>query len=239
MNNGQQKTEVRRQAPTRSMAPLFVLLLCLTSVICPLSYAFSSSWTPEGEIRIYLKAHYPWAETELIGLRVNGELPAERPATVVVEKAPPGNSVFRFDFRNGRTVTATVFVKTFDQVVLSRSGLRKGYVLTGDDVYSTLMNSNRIPRGALREQGRAIGKPLMRSLVANAPITDAMISDTPLVKRGHKVVLSVESRGFTIRTAGEIKSDAAVGELVKVENYGSKKIVTGMLIDENTVRVEY
>jgi len=208
-------------------------------VLCFLSSAFAQSWTPEGEIRSYVRTHYPWAEIDLSGLRVQNDLPAEKPTALVVEKAPPGNAVFRFDFRNGKSITAFVFVKTYDQVIMSRNSFRKGYILTRNDVYATLMDSNRIPRGALREEVRVVGKPLTRSIVANAPITDAMISETPLVKRGHKVVLSIESTGFTIRTAGETRSDAAVGELVKVENYGSKRIVTGMLIDENTVRVEY
>jgi len=38
---------------------------------------------------------------------------------------------------------------------------------------------------------------------------------------------------------GEIDHDAAVGEHVKVLNLSSKKLVTGLLVDENAVRVEF
>jgi flagella basal body P-ring formation protein FlgA len=101
------------------------------------------------------------------------------------------------------------------------------------------MEGGRMPKSAVREEDHVVGKPLVRSIIANAPLTEDMVSMTPLVKRGHKVVLTVEATGFSVKTLGETKQDAAVGEYVKAVNLNSKRVVTGLLIDENTVRVEY
>jgi flagella basal body P-ring formation protein FlgA len=244
--NGSRERTYRRRGLDRVFFPLFAalplaILLCgaaLSIVISP-AVASAGAWSPETELRIYLKEHYPWPEVDISDLQLSANPPAERPAAIVVEKTPPGRSVFRFDFQKNRSIMATALVKTFDRVFLSRTAFRKDHVLQPGDVYPALMETSRIPKGAVREEGRLIGKPLIRSVVPNMPITDAMVSETPIVKRGHTVVLSVESSGFSIRAAGETRQDAAVGDYVKVMNLSSKKIVTGLLMDEDTVRVEY
>jgi flagella basal body P-ring formation protein FlgA len=176
---------------------------------------------------------------DISGLRLSAEKPAEEPSSITVEKTPPGNVVFRIDFPGNKSIRATAFVKVYDRVIMSRGAYRKGYVLKQQDMYPTLMESGRMPKSAVREEDRIIGKALVRSIIPNVPITDDMVSEIPLVKRGHKVVLSVEASGFSIKTMGETKQDASVGDYVKVVNLNSKKVVAGLLVDENTVRVEY
>jgi flagella basal body P-ring formation protein FlgA len=224
------KAIIYRRTALASASVLFLLTAAVAS---------AATWDPETELRSYLKAHYPWAEVELGEIRLSATPPAEPPAAVVVEKTPPGRSAFRFEFRNGESVSATALVKAFDRVFMSREAFRRDHVMRQDDIYPTLMDSARIPKGALREASEIVGNPLLRSIVANAPVTDAMVSRTPIVKRGRKVVLSVETSGFSVRLPGETKTDAAVGERIKVLNTTSGKIVTGLLTDERTVRVEY
>jgi len=234
-----QMTFTRIQAREIKFAHLFlVYIACCFALVVP-SIAAAASWSPDDVLKTYIHDHYPWADVDITVLQVSGELPSSSPIAVLVEKTPPGKSVFRFEFRSGKSVLVMATIKAFDRVFMSRSGFRRGYVLQRDDVYSTLMESDRIPKGALRDEEQVIGKPLLRSIVSNVPLTDDMVSEMPLVKRGHKVVLSIESSGFSIKAMGETKQDAPVGEYVKVINLSSHKVVTGMLIDANTVRVEY
>ena len=201
--------------------------------------ASAAAWAPEAVIREYLKSHYPWAAVDVSEIEAAASLPADKPSAIMVEKTPPGRSVFRFGFKDGRSILVSANVKAFDRVFMSRSGFRKGYVLGNDDIYQTLMESGRIPRGAVRTAEQAVGKPLLRSIVPNMTITDAMVSETPLVKRGRTVTLWIDEPGFSVRTLGEMKSDAVVGEYVQAMNLKSRKTVGGVLVDENTVRVEF
>ena len=203
------------------------------------SLASAETWNPEVSLKAYLRDYYPWAEVDISNLRLSAEPPAGQPSAITVEKTPPGKTVFRIDFPSGKSIVATAFIKAYDRIIMSRGAYRKGYVLKQPDMYPTLMETGRVPKGAVREENRIIGKPLARSIVPNVPITEDMVSETPVVKRGHKVMLCVESAGFSIRTIGEIKQDASVGDYVKAVNIASKQIVTGLLIDENTVRVEF
>jgi len=225
-------------APRRSFfAPLLSIIFCL--LFCLPLVASASTWSPEAVLTAYVKDHYPWCEVSVTDLHLSSHPPDEQPDAITVEKTPPGKSVFRFDFPKGKSIQVTALVKAYDRVLMSRSGFRKGHVLKQNDVYSTLMETARIPKGALREEDQAVSKTLLRSVVSNMPITDALVSERPYVKRGHKVVLVVEAEGFSIKSMGETKQDALVGEYVKVLSQMSKKIVFGLLLDENTVRVEF
>jgi len=217
-----------------SFSFLAISLLTIPAVSAP-----TASWSPESTLHSYILQHYPWAETDISDLQLSATPPSYAPSSIIVEKAPPGRACFRLEFKGGTSVMATAFIKVFDHVVMSRSAFPGGYVLKQDDVYSTLMESGRIPRGAIRMEDQAVGKPLYRSIVPNMPLTSSLVSETPLVKRGRKVVICIDSPAFSIKTEGELARDAAVGDYVQTVNLMSKKVITGLLVDENTVRVEY
>ena len=157
----------------------------------------------------------------------------------MVEKGPPGKTAFTMEFRNGMKMTATGSVKALDWIVMSARAFRKGHNLQKDDVFPKLMDVTRIPKGAIKNAEQMIGKPLTRSIVANAPLVDTMIADMPLVKRGRKVTLVIESPSFIITALGEIKENSAVGNRVRAVNLASKKVINGLLLNENTVKVEF
>jgi flagella basal body P-ring formation protein FlgA len=230
-------TDVSSVTRCSNLAPLLSIMACL--LFCLPLVAAASAWSPEAVLTAYVKDHYPWSEIEVTDLHLSSRQPVEQPAAITVEKNPPGRSVFRFDFPGGKSITATAQIKAYDRVLMSRGGFRKGYVLTRNDVYSTLMETARIPKGAMSDEDLAVGRPLLRSVVSDMPITDAQVSDKPHLKRGHKVVLVVESAGFSIKAMGELKQDAVTGEYVQVVSQMSRKIVSGLLLDENTVRVEF
>ena len=63
------------------------------------------------------------------------------------------------------------------------------------------------------------------------------IKEAPLVKKGNTVKLVAEQGILSVTTYGKAKNDAVFGEMVKVENLKSKKIVTGVVMDAFTVNV--
>jgi|Deesub1362A_J573_1020465.scaffolds.fasta_scaffold00087_109 flagella basal body P-ring formation protein FlgA len=211
----------------------------IAAIILLPSVAAAVKWNPEDVLRLYLKDNYPWEEIEFSALKASAELPNELPERIVLEKGPPGRTVFLLKFRNGRKVTVTTYVKAFDRVVMSRRPFRKGHHIERDDVYMTLMDVMRIPKGAVKDQEAVVGRVLARSVVANMPIVESMVRETPLVKKGRKVVLLVESSNFSIEMMGELKENGYIGSYVRAVNPVSKKVITGLLVDENTVRVRF
>lgn len=210
--------------------------MMLALSICGISSATASV---EDRLKEFLKENYPWTDIEVRELTLNAEPPDQDPWKIMVERGLPGKTVFSLEFGNGKRITATADVRVFDTVVLGRRAFRKGYVMGKDDLYVTLMEVGRIPKGAVRDPESVINRPLARSIIANAPIVDTMIGSRQQVRRGQRVLLVAGAEGFNITTLGEMRESASVGNYVKVVNTASKKTVTGLLIDENTVRVEF
>ncbi len=215
-----------------------LLVFALVLVVMPGSAA-AASWDAPDVLKNYIKDHYPWAEVEVSDVRLSSEAPARPPISITVEKTPPGRSVFLLRFAGGGVVKASATVKAFDQVMMSRGAFPKGHMLMKEDVYAALLESARIPKGTIRRESGVFGKTLTRSIVASVPLTDDMVSETAVVKRGRRIVMCAEAPGFTVKTVGELKQDALVGEQVKVLNLASKKTVIGQLVDADTVRVGY
>jgi flagella basal body P-ring formation protein FlgA len=199
--------------------------------------ATAKAWNADETISVYLKNHYPWARTEVSDLQLEEAPPAAPPRAVWVEKNIPGRAIFTFVFAHGKRIRATALVKAFDPVVLSRRPLDKGEVLSKDDLYTALMNIVSMPKGTVSSDAELVGKQLSRAISANLPITDVMVSSTRQAKKGRKVTLIAEAPGFTVRTAGELMQNCFVGNYAKVVNLASHKMVSGLLIDEQTVKV--
>jgi flagella basal body P-ring formation protein FlgA len=226
------------QGKRTSVAAGVLLLLCIPiCTLTPLEGAGSS--TLAEALKAHLGTTCPWPEVAITDIAVNDRVPDTVPAKIVVDGNPPGRIPFTAEFADGKRITGTAVVRAYDRVVMSTRPNRKGYVMRDDDVYTTLMDVTRIPKGALKDTGAVVGKPLSRPVSANAPILDAMVRERPLVKRGHRVTLLAEAASFSITTYGELKSDSTVGGHVKVLNLQSKKIVSGLLVDENTVKVDF
>jgi flagella basal body P-ring formation protein FlgA len=213
---------------------LFVLGILL---FCPV-IAGALAWDPEDVLRAYLRENYPWADIEISDLSVNGVVPGEQPSKIMIEKGLPGRTVFSFEFENAGRLTATANVRAFDKMVVSRRAFRKGYTFQKDDVYTMLIEVQRIPANALSSVDNVVGKSLSRTISANTPVSSGMLQQGMSVKRGKRVTLLIEARGFTITTAGEIRENGSIGDTVKAVNTSSKKMVAGLLVDENTVKVE-
>ncbi|MCX7913272.1 MAG: flagellar basal body P-ring formation chaperone FlgA [Thermodesulfovibrionales bacterium] len=211
---------------------LLIFFLCFLYV----GHGYSELTDLSRILKEYLKKNYPWAEIDIseIGERT---VISELPEKILILKGPPGKTVFLLEFKGNKKVTVTTTVRAFEWIVMSSKPLRKGEILQQDDIYLTLLDVERIPKGSISKIEDAIGKHLNRSVGANMPIVDSMLTQQKKVKRGQLVSMVIESPHFIIRALGEIKDDAFVGKKVKVINIASKKTVTGVLVDENTVKV--
>lgn len=230
-----QKSEVRL---SMFFSICFVVCLML-SVICFLPSSMAVSYNIENVLKEYIMKNFPWADVEINNIALRHALPEEMPANINIIKAPPGKTVFTMEFKNGRKVEATANIRAFEQVVMSRRAMPKRSLIQQEDVYVMLMDIARLPSGFIGNTDAVVGKQLTRSIIANRPIVDSMVSDSLLIKKGQRVVVLAESPGLNISTIGETNKSAYVGSFVEVINISTRKIITGRLVDESTVRVEF
>lgn len=211
--------------------------LILIAIALLSSPAGAGAWDLADALKSYFREHYPWSEIEVNDLRLSAAAPAGPPSSIKVEQSPPGRTILTLGYAGGQKITATAIVKAFEPVVLSRRSLNKGSVFQKGDVYTTLADTARIPKGAVRNAEDILGKSLSRGIGTNVVITDVMVSQTVEVKKGQKVLLLIDAPGFIIRAAGELQQSGQVGSYVKVVSAVSRKTIVGLLLDEHTVKV--
>lgn len=224
----------------KNVKNLFFLLSLITlhsSLITAASAAASQS--VDDVLKTYIKDNYPWAEVEITDLVLSGEASTGKPQRILVQKGLPGRTAFAIEYADGRRVLATANVRVFDWAVMTRRAFKKGYMLQKEDVYATLLESNRIPKDAVRVDDRIAGAVITRSVMGNTPVVTGMVQESQQFKRGHRVMIVAESEGFSISAKGELRESGRVGHDVKVVNLDSKKIIVGRLINENTVKVVF
>lgn len=224
-----------------SRTPVKIVCIIVTAAVITAllpSVCLAGSYDLNDILKTYLKKNYPWAEVEISELSASEPIHA-MPVRIFIEKGPPGKTLFLLEFESNKRIQAVANIKAYDWVVITSKALRKGHHIGQTDVYSTLIDITKIPRGAITRIENVAGKQLERSVNINTPLVDMMIKAGTLVKKGQMVFIVIESPKFAIRTTGEIRANAYVGSQAKVINLASKKIISGVLVDENTVKVEF
>lgn len=217
-----------------------IIMSCMVviSFFILLPSSFAETWTPEDVLKEYLLENYPWEEIEVSGVDMPGRLNDERPESIQVVKGPLGRSIFSFMFSNNERILVQADVRAYGQVIMSRRSFQKNHVIEEEDIYLAKMDTRRMPRNALRDPEKIMGKSFKRSINANLPIEEDMIEMYEMVERGRRVILLMNHEGMTIRADGKTKEKGYVGKTVRAINVSSKKVVSGVLIDENTVKIE-
>ncbi|MDA8090873.1 MAG: flagellar basal body P-ring formation chaperone FlgA [Nitrospiraceae bacterium] len=194
-------------------------------------------------LRAYIDGRYHWSNVEINDLVIDSGRPDcmldGLPESVSLIKDPPGKTVFGLNFAGGRKETATATVTGYETVVKSTHLLRTNSVVGPEDVSSSLVDVSRLPKdGFFKEDSQVVGKVLTCSVGAGVTILGSMVSKAPMVERGHRVTIMVDSPGFRITTPGELVGSARVGSYAKVMNTSSRKMLSGILVDENTVLIQ-
>ncbi len=234
------KTEYRaKNTDNRLQRIVLVSAVCvLVSLFLCLSFSKAATCNPEDELRSYLSDNYPWEEIEVSNVQVSDILSDECPVRIHVEKGPLGRAVFAFIFSNDEKVIVSADVKAYGRVIMTRKSLQKRHVIEEEDIYLSKMDIGKLTGNSVGDPEKILGKSLKRSINANITIKEDMVEMSQLVERGKRVVLLLSHEGMVIRTGGKTKEKGYVGMPVRAINISSKKEVSGVLIDENTVKVE-
>ena len=161
---------------------------------------------------------------ELVARLPDGELPS--PATVWVDVEAGGERLgrawVRLEIARGRPV-----------LVLTRT-LRRGDVVAPEDL------EVRSGQGAAKghtDPSQVVGKQLARTLRAGSTLSPRDLESVPLVERGDLVRIVARVGGVVASTMGKSLETGGVGDLVRVENLQSGRLLTGTLQEGGVVEI--
>ena len=131
------------------------------------------------------------------------------------------------------------WVDLFEAVVCMSRNIKKGEIITKDDLYLANRNISRLSTKVLTRIDTALGLMSKQNIKANTCLKEWMLKKSPLVKRGDIVTILVESDWLRVTVPGRILMKGCSGELVKVQNLMSRKDIYAKVVNNSTVIVDF
>ena len=128
-----------------------------------------------------------------------------------------------------------VSVRRFERVVVLARPVEPGALLSLDDLSLEEREIGRLTAGYFTVPGQLVGKKMRRALGVGQPVTRLAVTAPRLRRRGDRVVFVTRAGGLEVRMEGEILTDGAAGDRVRVRNRRSNRIVEGELSADGTV----
>jgi len=218
-----------------------------------LSMAFAaviSAETMESAVRTYVEKNMPWPEgtvrIELLDrmsdLTVSGENVSYRVQSGRNSDFIGMSSFFiRFYekdvFLTERMVKAKLEISM--DVVISAKPLSRGINIDRNDVKLIKRWFTHTPENILSNLDDVVGMKLRSSVKSNTEIRSNMVKSVPIVKRGKPVKIIFDNGLMNITTIGKSEQDGMYGDLIKVRNASSKKIIYARVMGNSLVRMEF
>ena len=145
---------------------------------------------------------------------------------------------FRVDGRICKTLSYTVRVRIYDIVLIAEHDL----------TYDKAINASDFRQDEIIVDGRTNyikDFSLIKNLVpshmirAGSPVTINMFRTAMVIVANQPVRLRIRYHGIEASAKGIAMNRGRVGEMIKVKNESSGKIITGRVVDEQTVEVIY
>jgi len=219
-------------------------------LLCAASAAVIKGETIKAHVRTYIEKNMPWpksavrvefparvSDLSLMGKKITCRVLSRRNEDFI------GNSSFTVrcyengTFLNGKTVRARIEVLM--DVVVSTKSLRRNVKIERGDVRLVKKWFNRLPSNIISSHDAVVGMKLRTNVKLNTAITGNMVRSIPMVKRGKPVRIVFENGPIRITTIGFPEQDGMYGELIKVRNVSSKKVIYARVTDNFLVKVEF
>jgi len=201
-------------------------------------------------IREYIEANMPWPPGSVRVDFLSKEpesIPQNRDLILRVE--PAGNQDFIGDmvflvksFKDGnllRTESVRTRIEVLQDVVTAARGLPAGTVLAESDIRTVRRWVRRIHPNSLPSMEATSGKRLTMQVASGAEILATMLKEVPLVRKGKMVKMVFDNGAMQIVTVGLSEEDGVAGNIVRVKNITSNKIIYARVLSDSLVGIGF
>ncbi|MEA3415432.1 MAG: flagellar basal body P-ring formation chaperone FlgA [Thermodesulfobacteriota bacterium] len=249
-NNNHSTTRLLDHLMRSFLIASVVSLLFFDSHLCAAARTVIKGEMIKAYVRTYVEKNMPWPKsavrvefpTRVSGLKLTGKKITCRVMSRRNEDFI-GNSSFTVrcyengEFLNGKRVRARIEVAM--DVVVSTKSLRRNVRINRDDVRLVKKWFNRLPSNIISSHDAVVGMKLRTNVKPNTEITGNMVRSIPMVKRGKPVKIVFENGPMRITTIGLSEQDGMRGELIKVRNVSSKKVIYARVTGNSLVKVGF
>ena len=138
-----------------------------------------------------------------------------------------------------KRMTVTAVVEVLVNAVVTTRPLGRFKPIEESDVEVRTVDVSGLPSDYIGDPEAVLGKRTRRLLDANTVLRPDLVESQPIVKRGDRVRIIVESAGMRITAVGEVKQNGCLGERISVANLDTNKVIQARVVDTQTVKIDF
>jgi len=157
------------------------------------------------------------------------------------ERTSPGTMPVTVDIKNDhgevvKKVRLVARLKSYATVAVARRDIRRDEAISAGDVDMRRVEVTRL-RDFCTSLSDVSGTQAKKSVKAGTVLTGSSIRPVYVVKRGDKVNIEIRSGTMNVKTTGIARENGGCGDSIKVFVDMSKTVITGEIVDAETVVV--
>ncbi len=135
------------------------------------------------------------------------------------------------------TIYIPVTVDVYADIVVASRSMKRGEILTTDDLRLRRTNTATVGRGYMEQMNDAVGLEMKRAINTGDVVKSGHIKKPDVVVKGQRVVVSSKSAFLTVKAEGVALSNGHIGKLIRVKNEKSKRVVEARIVAPGEVVV--
>lgn len=144
--------------------------------------------------------------------------------------------IFKVDDRVVKNISIRGKLEARATVITAAKPIKRGTILYPEHIRETVLDISN-----LKDPGFSaddfLGKIIKRTLKTGTPIGLSMVESLPVVYRGEKVKIVIQSGPMLLTATGLAHSDGKLNDLIRVQNLNSSKVVFGRVTGPGVVEV--
>jgi flagella basal body P-ring formation protein FlgA len=231
----------------------FILSLLVAVVLGTAAAGSTATITGEAlqaAVRAHVEKQSPWPKgrirVEFPETVADVDVPSEKVTVRIKNRVNEdfiGQTSFTVSLRAGTKPLRKEHVKTtlwvLMDVVVSTKSLSSGTVLGAGDVKVMQKWYDAVPQNRISDLKEVIGKKLSVSINPHMEITKNVLKDCPIVRRNQPVRIVLDNGILCITATGVSQEDGILGEVVRVQNTASKRIIHARVRGNALVAVDF
>lgn len=165
--------------------------------------------------------------------------PLEAYTTTDLIKAGRTTIGVRCNIEKKWSIFTSAIIKTYQSVVVLAQPIRRGEIITRQHLAIEKRETSNLREDFVTQPEQVENKQSTRQLNTGTILSLKNLVEPILIKRNDKVVISTTKPDFSIRMSGVAMMDGTKGQLIRVKNQNSGRIINATVIEPGLVSVNY
>lgn len=137
------------------------------------------------------------------------------------------------------SIFTSAIIKTYQTVVVLATPMQRGEIVTRQHLAIEKRDVSNLREDFATQMEQVENKQVTRQLETGTILSLRNLADPKIIKRGDNVVISNTKTGFSIKMNGLAMMDGTKGQLIKVKNQNSGRIISAVAVEPGLVSVNY